>query len=171
MSAIPISMSCANCGAPLIVTPDVEKFHCGFCGSQLMVERKGGTVALKKIEPAIQRVQVGTDKTAAEHALVRLEKELRELEGRYGAFGGDRYTRRIGCAATVGVFCLILGGVMLVMDRFDRIAAIPAFVIGGVLLLYAFMSENPSQPEEEELKAQIETVKRQIAETRRTVES
>lgn len=79
MFGIAIPINCANCGAPLTITPDMESFHCGFCGSQLVVERKGGTVALKKIESAIQQVQIGTDRTAAELAVTRLSRELTQL--------------------------------------------------------------------------------------------
>lgn len=45
-----------------------------------MVERKGGTVALKRVTDAISKVQAGTDKTAAELAITRMETECRTLE-------------------------------------------------------------------------------------------
>jgi len=80
-----IAMGCVGCGAPLEIAPDMEHFACNYCGAVQRVERKGGTVALRKVEQAIHAVQRGTDKTAAELALVRLEKEhaslSKELEG------------------------------------------------------------------------------------------
>jgi hypothetical protein len=57
----------------------MTKFACGYCGAEQIVERRGGTVALKPIADAIARVQVGTDKTAAELALKRLPQELKAL--------------------------------------------------------------------------------------------
>ncbi|HPT28024.1 MAG TPA: hypothetical protein PLZ95_16515 [Bryobacteraceae bacterium] len=42
----------------------------------MVVQRRGGTVTLAAVTEAIQKVQVGTDRTAAELALIRLEKEL-----------------------------------------------------------------------------------------------
>jgi cysteine sulfinate desulfinase/cysteine desulfurase-like protein len=60
----------------------MDVFACAFCGSQQRVERKGGTVALHKIKGAIKAVQRGTDRTAAELALPRLEKELAEIMSR-----------------------------------------------------------------------------------------
>jgi hypothetical protein len=76
MAGLPISMYCTNCGAPLSIADDMERFACGYRGTQLVVERRGGTVALKRIESAIQQVRIGTGKTAAELAVVRLTKEL-----------------------------------------------------------------------------------------------
>ncbi len=77
-------LNCKNCGAKLEVRDDTEIFSCGYCGSQQQVDRTGGIVQLRKIESAINAIRSGTDKTAAELAIVRLEKELpaaeRELE-------------------------------------------------------------------------------------------
>jgi DNA-directed RNA polymerase subunit RPC12/RpoP len=70
-----INLNCANCGAKLDVYEDMERFACGYCGTQLFVQRRGGTVALKAVTDAIKKVQIGTDKTAAELALARLGHE------------------------------------------------------------------------------------------------
>lgn len=76
-----IPLKCPCCGAKLDVYDDMQQFACGFCGTSVLVERRGGTVSLKPIEEAIRRVQVGTDKTAAELAIPRLEKELAAADG------------------------------------------------------------------------------------------
>jgi hypothetical protein len=75
-----MKLQCAGCGAPLDITPDLDTFACSFCGTAQRVERKGGIVALKRVEAAIHAVQRGTDRTAAELALVRLTKEIAEAE-------------------------------------------------------------------------------------------
>ena len=75
-----ITMNCANCGATLEITEEMETFACGSCGAQQKVERKGGTVSLKMVESAIKAVQRGTDRTAAELAVQRLTQELAQLE-------------------------------------------------------------------------------------------
>lgn len=74
-----IPLKCVNCGAKLEITPEMDRFACGYCGAEQLVERKGGTIALKGIEEAIMRVQAGTDRTASELALNRLSKELDEV--------------------------------------------------------------------------------------------
>ena len=71
-----VSLKCANYGGDLEIYGDMERFACGYCGSEQIVERRGGTIGLRLVVDAVARVQVGTDKTAAELALVRLDKEL-----------------------------------------------------------------------------------------------
>ena len=75
-----ISIKCANCGAGLEITPEMEQFSCGYCGATQIVYRQGGTVSLKIIGDAIRRVQVGVDKTAAELAITRLTKEQQKIQ-------------------------------------------------------------------------------------------
>lgn len=75
-----INLKCPSCAGALEVTSDMDRFACGYCGSEQMVVRQGGTVSLKLVTDAISRVQVGTDKTAAELALKRLEGEIRNAE-------------------------------------------------------------------------------------------
>jgi ribosomal protein S27AE/type IV secretory pathway TrbD component len=73
-----LKLSCVNCSAPLEIGADLERFACGYCGTNQVVERSGGTVALRRVADAIQAVQRGTDKTAAELAVPRLQRELAE---------------------------------------------------------------------------------------------
>jgi ribosomal protein S27AE len=77
-----INLNCPNCGGKLDVYDDMDRFACGFCGSEMIVNRRGGTVALKAVTEAIKQVQVGTDKTAAELAMVRLNQEAAELNAK-----------------------------------------------------------------------------------------
>jgi ribosomal protein S27AE len=74
-----INLNCANCGAKLDVHDDMERFACGYCGTEMIVQRRGGTVTLKALTAAISKVQIGTDKTAAELAIARHEKEMAQL--------------------------------------------------------------------------------------------
>ncbi len=71
-----INLKCVNCGAALSITPDIDRFACSYCGHELLVQRSGGIVALKDVSEAIKGVQIGTDKTAAELAMKRLEQEI-----------------------------------------------------------------------------------------------
>ncbi len=75
-----IAMTCPSCGAGLQVASDMENFACGYCGTSLRAIRRGGTVSL--IADAIAKVQSGTDRTASELALVRLQAELETVEAR-----------------------------------------------------------------------------------------
>lgn len=74
-----LTLSCANCSAPLEVAADLERFTCSYCGTAQIVERSGGVVSTRKLEAAISAVQRGTDRTAAELAMPRLNRELDEV--------------------------------------------------------------------------------------------
>ncbi len=77
-----LTLKCPSCGSGLEVSPDMERFSCEYCGTEQMVQRRGGTVSLKLITDAISKVQAGTDKTAAELALVCLQQELADLNAK-----------------------------------------------------------------------------------------
>lgn len=74
-----VALKCPNCGGRLEVSKEMSHFACGYCGANVQVQRRGGTIALSLGE-AIERVQVATDKTAAELALKRLKEEAVEAE-------------------------------------------------------------------------------------------
>lgn len=76
-------LKCPSCGGKLEIASDMEQFACGYCGTEQVVVRRGGTVSLKPVVEAIERVQQGTDKVAAEMALKRLQEELKAAEGEY----------------------------------------------------------------------------------------
>lgn len=80
-----VTLKCSSCGANLEITPEMEVFACGHCGTQQVVKRAGGTVSLKVLSDAIGKVQAGTDKTAAELAIKRLKEELVTLNHSYRA--------------------------------------------------------------------------------------
>jgi ribosomal protein S27AE len=81
-----INLNCANCGGKLEVYDDMDRFACGYCGTEQIVQRRGGTVALKAVTEAIQTVQIGTDKKAAELAVFRL-RNLRSFTTRGQGLG------------------------------------------------------------------------------------
>jgi DNA-directed RNA polymerase subunit RPC12/RpoP/Flp pilus assembly protein TadB len=88
-----ISLKCANCGANLQITPEMETFACGYCGASQIVSRSGGTISLKLLGEAITRVQAGTDKTAAELAIRRLKEEYVALENEYKRLDEARWSK------------------------------------------------------------------------------
>jgi len=75
-----VTLTCPNCGGNLQITNDIDRFSCGHCGKEHMVKRGGGIVSLAPVIQGIKEVQVGVDKTASELAIVRLEKEIKELQ-------------------------------------------------------------------------------------------
>jgi ribosomal protein S27E len=99
-----IKLNCENCGAELDVYDDMERFACGHCGSEIAVERRGGTVVLKMAASA--------DKTSSEAVLMRLREEAGNLSKRYDAMLKDRIERnKLGYI--IGVSLLLIGFVVV----------------------------------------------------------
>jgi DNA-directed RNA polymerase subunit RPC12/RpoP len=74
-----VTLSCPSCGGKLQITQDVERFACGYCGQEYIVKRSGGIVSLSPILDALNKVEVGVDKTASELAIVRVKNEIAEF--------------------------------------------------------------------------------------------
>src|SRR4051794_30344204 len=73
-------MTCPTCGAKLKVSDQVHLLMCASCGNEFMVQRDDGAIYLGKIAQDIIKIRVSADKTAAELAIVRLPKEIQEIE-------------------------------------------------------------------------------------------
>ena len=69
-----VKLACISCGASLEIANDVEQIACAHCGTPQRLERSGGAIFLKGITDTLSQVKQGTDKTAAELAIVRLTK-------------------------------------------------------------------------------------------------
>ena len=81
-----VSLTCPSCGSRLQVTPDLERFACGYCGNELVVRRGGGIVALQTVVDGLDRmatgvsqVREGVDRTATELAIQRLRQDSKEV--------------------------------------------------------------------------------------------
>lgn len=74
-----VTLTCPSCGGQLEITTDVDRFACGYCGTEHLVKRGGGIVTLAPVVEGIKKVQVGVDKTASELALVRLAGEIHNI--------------------------------------------------------------------------------------------
>ena len=72
-----VKLNCLNCGASLNITSNLFEFACQYCGATQIVERSGGTIALKMLSDRIDRIEDSVEKTAAE---IKLQKTVRELE-------------------------------------------------------------------------------------------
>jgi hypothetical protein len=75
-----VTLSCPSCGGKLEITPDIDRFACSHCGREHVVKRAGGLVSISPIVDALKQVEVGVDRTAAELAIARIQKELVYLQ-------------------------------------------------------------------------------------------
>lgn len=74
-----ISVACPSCGARVKRTDDFERVQCEYCGNELFVDWSNGNISLVKFERSLRDMKSGVDKTASELAIVRLEKEIKQL--------------------------------------------------------------------------------------------
>lgn len=154
-----INLNCANCGGKLEVYDDMDRFACGYCGTEMLVQRRGGTVALKAVMEAINKVQKSADKTAAELAIVRLEKERSELVE--AETKGDHSVTFL----VFGVVLLLAGMAEVAKDEIGA----------GILLLFAGLASvvvalRPSEAWTRRHK-QITQLERKISAQRRIADS
>jgi ribosomal protein S27E len=185
-----INLNCANCGAKLDVYNDMEQFACGHCGTEMIAQRRGGTVVLKAVIEAIKKVQIGTDKTAAELALVRLNQESVRLDEEVKTLtvkapGIKATSKCVKCraafvAAVVGVFSWLLAISRSDPDSigfgqfvFGVLVAVATFLLVITLYKAEPVSAELALGEKQilEKQAEIAGVKRRIAEQRRIVDS
>ena len=146
----------------------------------MVVERRGGTVSLKAVEQAIQKIQIGTDKTAAELAMVRLKEEFHAKEKEVTSL--RIATSPIPMHGCLGFVLIIICGL------FFASAAAPAGGNAGgicVLLFFAFgasffiwrvadvrkqwRAEHPTKLAN--VEREYEDLKRRIAENQTIAES
>ena len=125
-----ITLSCPSCGAALQVTQDLERFACSRCGNEHIVKRAGGTVSLAPVVAQLSRVQAGVDKTAAELAIARLQREIQALE----AHDTSEESRTSGIARGSTLSLLMAaGGIYSILAG----SPYPGWIILGLLLILA----------------------------------
>ena len=78
----------------------------------MIVQRRGGTVALKALREAIRQVQVGTDKTAAELAIARLDREYAYAYGQLSLFPTPSGAGLLLMRGFVFVVLLLVGSIL-----------------------------------------------------------
>jgi DNA-directed RNA polymerase subunit RPC12/RpoP len=167
-----IVLECKGCGAALEIYDDMDSFACRYCGTRMVVQRRGGTVGLKSLEEAIGRVQAGTDKTAAELALVRYKQELEEVlkeRDRLRQSYEDPKFRYAG----YGVMAIALGlmvGILAAVFQSGTAAVIAvAIAIGGGLLVYS--ADVPTVQGIEKLTAEASKLESLIREKKTIADS
>lgn len=77
-----VKLSCTSCGGRLELSSDIDRFACSHCGTELMVKRSHGVVALGEVAEDIENIKQSSDKTASELAIVRLKGEISSLEAK-----------------------------------------------------------------------------------------
>jgi ribosomal protein S27E len=164
-----IKLKCQNCGGNLDVYGDMERFACAYCGTEMIVQRRGGTVALKLVQEAIKKVQVGTDKTMAELALVRLNDELKPLITEAFTIRNATGLSKVCLFGCGGFFAL--GGLGVLLVTTDDTSGGVLLLLVGLGLLVAGRFSSPVNHRLKEVEDKSGDVDRRIAEQRAIVDS
>jgi len=164
-----VTLSCPSCGGKLEITNDVERFACSHCGREQIVKRSGGIVSLSPVVDALNRVSVGVDKTAAELALVRLQKEIDGLQvSKVALLQSSPQPTPKPIFLIVIIFGFVLSGVAVYGMLNHETGMFALLICGlvplviGALSLFLFMS-NRKTHWEKTTGAQLKSFDEQIA--------
>ena len=133
-----IAITCPSCGSKLKITKDIDRFSCAYCGTELIVVRREGIIALKpvleKISRDVDTAARETGNTASELAIVRLDKEILDAGRRLSKEVGKRLTNffllLFGISlVSVGIFFILLD-----LDSVCKNFTHFLLVLGGILI-------------------------------------
>jgi predicted RNA-binding Zn-ribbon protein involved in translation (DUF1610 family) len=155
-----VKLSCGNCGGELEVHDDMERFACGYCGSEIAVQRRGGTVVLKLLTEAVEKVLIGTDKTTAGLALVRLKQEANSLSKGREAMLKERIERKKR-GYVIGV-ALLLIGFIVVRSGYGFVVGLSVLMAGIITISYIRRKDKRVLADMRELQAKIDVLNGRI---------
>jgi len=150
-----VLLSCPSCGGKLDVYKDMERFACAYCGTEMLAQRRGGTVSLQAVTQAIRSLQNGTDRTAAELAIARYSGELRELQARQSKLSKGRPVD-----SCMGFCC---GGLTLLLGLAFIHEAGSLAVVGAVLMIWLISQGRKRASELRAIRLRMRTLNHQIA--------
>lgn len=127
-----VTLSCPSCGAKLEITSDIDRFACAHCGTEHIVKRGAGLVALAPVVAEIQRVGAGVDRTASELAIRRLTDEIAQLEAEKRIDPGHPY-RRAGAIAGVAIAILGVFISSTLPSDLRRVVGIASLALGAMV--------------------------------------
>jgi ribosomal protein S27AE len=150
-----INLTCPSCGGKLQITNDIERFSCGFCGNEQIVQRIGGIITLAPVVEGLKGVKTGVDKTASELAIVRLKGEILALSEQRGK-----------TVASPSLTILVLFGILFAISycALSYVTESTAFVLLGSLLISGIIVVISYSKIEQNMRLKAEPFDKTIAE-------
>ena len=150
-----ITLSCPSCGAKLEISPDLDRFACAYCGQEHIVNRTGGTISLFPVVNAIHEVKTGVDKTAAELAIVRIQKEIESLKIQKRNLEYHP-PESLGCLTLVKLSLIFFGSISVIVGISD-IKSSDGFIILLIgitmfVILYVIVTTSKRKAVENQLR-------------------
>ena len=134
-----LTLTCPTCGAKLKLANHINLLVCANCGNEHMVNRGDGAIYLVPMAEDMRHIRTGVDKTAAELAVARLQKEVEDIGLQFIRAEESDYVLQIPPSALEGlglgivVTTPFVGLFFLFSDM--QIAAVICGVIFAVALL------------------------------------
>jgi len=149
-----IKLICENCGSGLEIYDDTDQFACGYCGSQIVVQRRGGTVVLKLVTESIPK------EPAADVNLLRLKEEEENLSKRHAAMLNEGVEARKR-GFIIG-FSLILVGFVVVRTGYSFVMGLCILLAGIFTISYVRRHDKKVLADARELHAKIDVLNGRI---------
>ena len=149
-----IKLSCENCGSGLDIYDDTDQFACGYCGSQITVQRRGGTVVLKLVTENTPK------EPAADVNLLSLKEEAENLSNRHAAMLNDGVEARKR-GFIIG-FSLILVGFVVVRTGYSLVMGLCILLAGIFTISYVRRHDKKVLADARELHAKIDVLNGRI---------
>ena len=125
-----ISLTCPDCDGKLEIYDDMDQFRCGYCGAEMAVRHRGGTVVLEVVTTTSIKETIRIDK-GEELDLIRLKEEAQSLlNRREGMLKENMIWQKRGYLAGTA---LLLVGFMVV--RFGGFVIGLSAMMGGILTI------------------------------------
>jgi len=173
-----IKLTCHSCGGKLEITDDIERFACGHCGNEWIVNRAGGIVSLKAVEEHLSKVQEHTKETAehtketAEHSkIIADDIKLKKINERINAltFEANRIDKNpqkknnnryipLAYGIWLSLISLVIAIVCNLIGH-TTIIFIPLIFIFPVISLFICMFFSDTIPDEQQLQVNLNRVK------------
>jgi hypothetical protein len=162
-----INLTCPKCGGKLQITNDIDRFSCGYCGNELILQRSGGGITVTPIVEGLREVKAGVDKTASELAIVRLEKEIYYLSLQRDNIAAPLASWGKLEQLELALILSVLGAFMVLLFNWALRAKILCWVILVFVFVYAYLTFTALK---KEIPRQLAPIDQMIAEKKQELE-
>jgi ribosomal protein S27AE len=145
-----VKLKCENCGSGFDVYDDMDRFACGYCGTEMAVQRRGGTIMLQPV----------TDNSSRKPTAVHLKEEAETLSKRCEAMLSDRAEQKkrgfiIGAS-------LLLVGFVVVRTGFSFIGGLAILLAGIFTISYVRRHDKTVMQNVRELQNKLDVLNGRI---------
>lgn len=137
-----ITLTCPTCGAKLKLGKDTNLVYCTSCGNEHLVHHGEGSIYLAPMAADVAQIRTGVDKTAAELAVARLQKEIEGLNAQFTSVSESDYMAKIPSYARESwAMAAMIGCTALAFSFYAAHAnTVAGCFAAGILLSFIFLA-------------------------------